>query len=202
MEKLNSYLEEPSKNVMVDIETLDKIPNAVILYITAVHFDIETREIYDYIEIPVSINSCLKYDMSLNEETCLIWMNARGEVKDKVINSEKKYDIKQALSLFQDFINNLFDKRNKEIIRVSELNIWAKDPRFDLAIIRNAINKTSSDDIFWNLRKERSVRTIIGFDEVLAQGIKDHYSASHDPYYDCVAQIEMISKILNNIHYA
>lgn len=199
----NEYLKHPSRNVMVDIETLDTIPNSVILYINAIHFNIETQEIHDSINIPISIDSCLKSDMSINADTLLFWINGKEEVKNEVINNSRKFNIKKGLLMFKDFLTNLHDinGENNSNIHLNELNIWSKDPQFDLAIIKNSINKILNQDVFWNIRKERSVRTILAFNESFGKEIKEKYESNHHPYYDSIVQIKTISEILNKINY-
>lgn len=198
---INDYLRHPDENVMIDIETLNEGPNAVILYIAAIQFNIQTEEILFTTKIPVSIDSCLRNGMEVNERTIEWWFKNDSKVIQEVILNDSKVNIEDALRRLNTFIAQCSYASN---CNINDLYIWANSPRFDLGRLQNAYYKVFYDDVPWSIRMERDVRTIAGFNDGLKQTMKRLHrenNREHDPIEDCRMQIQLISRILNDIKY-
>lgn len=193
-----SRKEKECVNIMIDIETLGKIPGSVILSIGAVVFDIETGDViegnhqsfYDVIDLESSLHAGLKVDAS----TLLWWMSddqqeARSSLLEE-LNDENASDIHEVLADLAGFIEDRLEGRDKMI--------WANPPTFDLMILESAYDIIYME-IPWKHYEMMDLRTLkkiytgprIEFD--IKEGVK------HNALYDAKLQAKICSHIWNSI---
>jgi len=173
---------------MLDIETLGKGNNSVILSISAVVFDIHTGETGAEFHVDIDTQSCLDLGLEVNGSTITWWMNQSESARKMVFGGElRRVGIAAGLLLFKQFIENN---------GAEELCLWGRSPRFDVGIIENAARKVGSEDQFWNFRLERDVRTV----EAMAPQFKAAEPVTGIPHYgldDAKHQIKYTWKAWN-----
>lgn len=177
-------------NLMIDLESLGTKSGSVITQIGAVQFDIETGERGAIFKQNVSIDSCLKVGLKVQQSTIEFWLQQSDEARLGMIKDTKP--LGEVLYEFQAFIQSL---------QPSELYLWGNSARFDLGVLENAytaLNKSTP----WLFRNERDVRTIVG----LAPWIKDQFikrgnmGILHDAVDDCIFQIEYVVATYNYLN--
>ena len=169
---------------MIDIETMGNISYSSILSIAAVKFDIETGDIGEKFHVNITFKSCLDAGLIVNADTILWWMDRNSKARKAIISPTNPVSLVTALLSFNGFCSK-------------EYFIWGNSPRFDLGLIQNAYNKLDLP-IPWDFRKERDVRTLVGF----APEIKNNHvmvGVAHNPIDDCLNQISYCTKTYNTI---
>ena len=170
---------------MIDLETLSTKPNAVILSIGAVEFDIETGDIGESFFININVQDCLNHGLEVEGSTIVWWLEQSDDARSKITNSHAAM-LEDALDSFTAFFKNNYQ-------------VWGNSARFDLGILHNAYDKVGKRTP-WNFRKERCVRTLVS----MAPEVKaNHFftGVPHDPIDDCKNQIKYCVATWNKLTY-
>ena len=183
---MNKVLKPQMNHLMLDLETMGNKSKASILSIGAVEFDmvggVTGREFYQR----VNLQSCLDAGLVVNASTVMWWLTqseaARNEVckvGDTLVNTLNK------LTAFMNCLEKDFQ-------------LWGNGARFDIGILEDAYVACHYNEMPWNFRKERDVRTLVAF----APKIKDDFPFTgilHNPIDDCKHQIAYCSAIYNKL---
>ena len=171
---------------MIDIETLGKGPNSVILSIGAVQFDIETGDILDEFYQVVNPQTCIDIGMEMDIDTILWWIkkDVAGSLLFEI--NENASDIETSLIALAMFVT----------FGEEDVRIWAKSPRFDIVILESAY-KRCDIEYPWSYNRIMDLRTLMEiydgdrpkFD---IQGFK------HNALYDAKLQAKICSHIWNH----
>lgn len=175
------------KHLMIDIETLGSKPNAVLLSIAAVEFDLVTGQTGAIFEKNICVNSCIEVGLKMEHKTIFWWLKQSKEAQ-KTLTQHTGYPIKNVLREFAIWV---FDNYGLGVI------VWGNSARFDLGLLEAAFTACKMD-LPWEYYNERDVRTLVAFaPEVKANtkfdGIK-HYGVD-----DCKHQIKYCSEIFNKL---
>lgn len=166
---LNKYTD-----IMIDIETLDTKPTAVILSIAAVAFNIENGDIceekFDYV---LNYQEQIDNGRSTSIDTLLWWGAQSEEAKSLAFegNAPLHFAI-QELTIF--FMENCLDNAR----------VWANSPSFDLVILKDAFDQ----NVPWNFWNERDVRTVTS----LIPNDEEKVENNHIAIDDCINQINQV----------
>lgn len=176
-------------NLMVDLEGLGTKSNSVITQIGAVQFDIETGELGKQFKANISIDSCLKVGLKVDQGAIEFWLNQSDGARLGMIKNSKP--LGEVLYEFQAFIQTL---------KPSELYLWGNSARFDLGLLENAYTACNKQTP-WLFRNERDVRTIVGRHPEIKKRYVDRGSVGilHDAIDDCIFQIEYLVATHNYI---
>lgn len=170
-------------DVVIDLETLSRRPDAAIISIAAVPFctDTETLEdmkkaglsgvpaydalmtdkdpVKDYaFYIAVNATSCALEGMNFEEDTIRFWKEASPEAK-AALSSYEAVSIVSALHLLEHYLERL-----KETSGGGELVIWTQGTDFDIPILKSAFRKVlriDPDQLPWKYNNVRDARTFI-----------------------------------------
>lgn len=113
------------QDVMIDVETLDTRPSAVLLSIAAVRFDVEEDVIYgDMLHVHVDIDSCLAAGRTVSGSTIMWWLDQSDEARSKLVNAPR-HSLREALTMLSEFIT-------------PEDRVWGNGASFDNAIMADA----------------------------------------------------------------
>lgn len=170
------------KNIMVDLETLGKGSDAVIIAIGAVEFD-ETG-LGGTFYTNVDPQSCVDIGMKMDVSTVMWWMQqsdaARSAFKDRGVH------VGQALRDFSEYIEATAGK---------DAEVWGNGATFDNVILSNAYQLTKQVKP-WQYWADRCYRTL----KNLYPGIGyEHVGTAHNAKDDAVKQAIHASKILAHI---
>lgn len=168
---------------MVDLETLDTKPTAVILSIGAVIFNkdgLHKAKFY----LPVDKYSCLYKGMTVSESTDKFWQKQSPEAR-KVLTDPNRVDITTALKALQNYVY-------KTCKTTKNVHLVGNSCRFDMGILENAYNVCGLKP-FWNPFKELDYRTFKNLKEIDGKPkpeIKRGQGVHHCSLDDAVAQAE------------
>lgn len=168
-------------HVMIDIETLSTEPNAVIVELAAVPFDM--RSTGESFSAAINPDSCLKVGLHVSMDT-IKWHS----INSKIIPVHGTASLLDALMYFRSWAGDLERESGKELV------FWANSPSFDLVILRSAY-KAINVEPFWKYWQERDMRTVMS---LLPKRM--HMKNSHVALEDCVVQINCLKQALNELN--
>lgn len=184
-------------HMMIDIETLSKKDNAIILSIGAAMFDPKSGNIgstfyvrSDFMKTERKFPG--KYHM--DAETISWWMMQSKEAREEVFGGfVKKFGKDQETMVNQFFLfcsmeNNeqLFNNGGKNPIRY-----WAKGPDFDMRILGKSL-EIINQPLPWYYNSKRDVRTFTEHDPGVYDRIKN--KDQHNALGDALYQIKVVKE--------
>lgn len=169
-------------NVVVDIETLSLKPDAAIISIAALPFNLDRDVLnydglYGYSGVPafdeltkgtscpeeflpfyetIDATSCAMAGLSFDMETVEFWSEMPDEAKSAILDTPR-VSIRQALEDFVAYLENLKGRHQAD-----ELVIWVQGSDFDIPVLKNAMYKVlelTPDTLPWKHRNIRDART-------------------------------------------
>lgn len=185
----NSIRMQPLSNVMLDIETLGTSPDAAVLSIGAVFFNLDTGEIGNKFYRTISLESCISAGLSVDASTITWWMNQGDEAKS-LFSDKDATSIEKALSDLTGFMK-------RHAADISNLQVWGNGPSFDNTIISNLYRKTGISRP-WAYHNDRCVRTIVELGR--KRGIDPKNTAAfngtkHNALDDAIHQAKYVAEI-------
>ena len=189
--------------MMIDLETLDTRPSAVVLSIGAVVFNTEMSHpmsgaegelkavIVDRFMRVLDIQEQIYRQRTVSQDTLLWWQNQSIAAKAEAFNSVR-HPVIQVLNEFQDFAGSNWAPDGKHINA-----FWASPVAFDLPIWED-LARTFNKDVPWKYNQRYDVRTVV---REAGLSVKDHEYTSpgipHTPVYDCEWQIDLLTAARN-----
>lgn len=177
-------------NIMVDLETLSTAPNAMILSIGAVAFDVPfkpgtVKEFYVEIDLS-SYNNTTLFDFS--PATVQWWMGQSEEARQLFTPKETDLPLTEALEQFSDFVF---------VHAGATPKVWGNGASFDNVIMSNAfkICGVRQPWQFWNDRCYRTVKNL--YKEIPYEFEGTPHNALDDAYNQAahLARISEIKKL-------
>lgn len=178
--------EIPSKNVMIDAETLATTADAVILSIGAVKFDLAKGRVHndDGFYCSISVESNLDLKRRISEDTLIWWMKQPAEAQ--VVFHEPKETLAQALLEFSDWL------------ATDDYVVWSNGADFDIPMLQHAYTQLQMETPwkFWNSRCFRTLKNLPGAKNISVppSGIK--HNALADAYNQAQMAVAIYQKIL------
>lgn len=164
-------------DVMVDIETLDTTPNAVILSIGAVAFN--RAGVIDTFYTNISLKDNLKHNRTISEDTFYWWMS-QDKQAGKVLG-ENPTTMYLALHRFLEFMRSNGDIR--------KLRLWGNGAAFDNVILRDALSQiTLGGAEVWKFYNDMCFRTYVKMNNI--ERVRP--TVAHDALSDALAQTQSL----------
>lgn len=135
-------------DIMIDIETLGKGSNSVIVSIAAVGFDIDGGRIKDKYYTLVDPQSCVDIGMTMDVSTVMWWFN---QPERTWVDGEKR----RISEVMTDLVNFYYHRPGLP----RHTRVWANSPSFDLAILRSAYRRLGVV-CPWTYKDEMDLRTL------------------------------------------
>ena len=142
-------------DIMIDLETLDTSPSAVILTIGAVKFD-RTR-IADELYIRLDVDEQINRNRTVDDGTVKWWSTQPESIQNEALGEHDRMAVADAIQTINRFI-------------VGADCIWGQGYGFDMTILENLYLQTGFNKPwnFWNLRDSRTVFKLMPTDPVQA----------------------------------
>lgn len=170
-------------HVMVDIETLGKNNDAVILSIGACKFDPMGDSIIDSFYVAIDPATCVANGLKMSVSTVMWWMDdQRDEARSRMMG-EERLDLATALYGFSSWFG------------AESLPLWGNGATFDNVILRNAYAALGEEApwMFWDDRCYRTFKN-------LAPGIKiTRIGTYHNALDDAISQAKHMQTIVAHL---
>lgn len=186
-------------DIMLDLETLGNQNCPVLIQLSAVAFNLETKEIYGQYNSLISPQSCVKAKLQSDGSTVDWWLQQEMSVVKKVfvdaVTSGK--DLSVTLDEFTLFVNNL-----KKTYQTEEVLIWGNGMLADNRWILSAYNAVKKEPP-WCFWQDQDVRTMVNLGHRLLNfdPKKDipFEGEKHNAIDDCKHQIKYICAIYEKL---
>lgn len=174
--------------VMLDLETMGNGPDAAIVAIGAVAFDIETcniapRGFYERIDLASSVEAGGVMDVS----TVTWWLDQSQAARDEITRNDiDRIHIDTALARFTAWL---------DINTADTPRVWGNGAAFDNVILRSAYGRCGRAAPWphWNDRCYRTIKGLYG------SNIKiERHGTHHHAYADAEAQAVHLLRMLNS----
>lgn len=139
-------------NLMIDLETMGKKPNAPIISIGGVFFDPKKGELGPEFCRAISLESAMEQGAVPDGDTILWWLRQSPEARAAICVANAM-SISKALLKFNEFITCNADN-------LKYLKVWGNGATFDNVILRSAFERASLP-CRWHFSNDHDVRTIV-----------------------------------------
>lgn len=145
----------PLLDVMIDLETLEVLPDCVILSIGAVSFDPRGHDIIERLELKPTIEDQTEiYHRSISDATIEWWSKQSSAALDEAMSEENRKPFTECLDILYKFCWN-------------RRAVWSNGAPFDLVVLEHAWRQTSEKPNpvpwpFWSMRDTRTLYEIAG----------------------------------------
>ena len=167
---------------MLDIETLSKDHNAVILTLGAVRFNPYSNTITSELYMKPDVDEQSEMGRHIDESTIEWWATQAADVQNEAFDPSGRIDVEQFL-----------DDLNRFLVGVT--NIWSQGPLFDIIILENLykqMNKPAPWN-FWQIRDSRTLFGVHGDPRVKGK------AGLHNALEDCISQAGAVQQIYNQL---
>jgi len=176
-----------STDVMVDLETLDTRPSAVILSIGACLVNWRTGEPSNPFYAVVDLASSREAGLTESPDT-LAWWNRQSPEARRVF-TDPSVSLDEALSLFAHYLRGFNSK---------DVKIWGNGSDFDNVILANAYDALSYDAP-WRFYNNRCFRTVKNVMSDRIQEI-DRAGTYHNALDDAMHQARILLQLKDHFH--
>ena len=174
-------------DVMIDVETLDTRPSAVLLSIGAVRFDINTPHVFDTntFHVHIDIDSCLERGRTVSGSTILWWMDQDDAARRRMTET-KRIPLRDALLQLSKFINE-------------QDRVWGNGAGFDNVILHDAYRSVNMSTP-WRYWGDMCYRTVKNLHRDVPKPRFD--DVKHDALADALHQAVHLQMIYQKIRQA
>ncbi len=166
--------------LMVDLETLSKLPTAAISSIGAVIFEPHSDWIGESFHLHVSLENCQRHGLTIDASTVTWWLGQDDTARQTLIVGQ--LDAAPLITALEAF-SNFFP---------SGAEIWCNGNSFDLPILANAYHAIGAETP-WAFYNERDLRTLKG----LNKGARiQREGTHHNALDDAIHQARLVQHIL------
>ena len=179
-------MEKPQLNLMLDLETASTRPEAAILSIAIVPFNLDASEpapeVPHHYEV-INFASCFFEGDDIDKETQRRWMQQPVAAQLEIINRQGSH-VRMAIRDAYNYLTYLSEQY--------ELIIWSQGIDFDFPILEYAFEKYVESNkkpySYWN---KRDTRTIIKWSNVNSHDYV-RTGTAHNALDDCRTQIKNV----------
>lgn len=185
-------------DVMVDLETLARSPDSVIISIGIVPFNLHTGEFTkdDSFHLRPDPVEQTRSGRVVDYSTVKWWTQQDQSARD-YFNKDSDTTLLVALTRIRRHFNQyLIPTLNNG----NNVRVWGNGPTFDISILEHAFRQHNVA-VPWNYGDVRCVRTITDFNPKVKEKYKSNFNGTmHNPIDDCISQIGYISEIVREIY--
>ena len=178
-------------DIMTDIETLGTKPDSTVFQVSAIAFDITTKEQFSVFNEIIDI----KYEkMIADGDTIKWWLNTDKELLHRLLCHE---NAKKGSIVFDEFQRWILTQTKN----FKDIYLWGNGIKFDNVMIQSQMDKYGlTYPIFY--QNDRDVRTILELasmksgltQKMIQESCKDKDEVLHNALDDCSFQVRMVCK--------
>lgn len=177
--------------VMLDLETMGNGPDAAIVAIGAVAFDLETATISPRgFYVRIDLESAVKNGGVMGPETVLWWLQQTQEARDEIAAPDiERVEILVALASFRRWI--------EDEAAGADTRMWGNGASFDNVILRGAYQRARQLQPWhwWNDRCYRTIKGLYGSD-IKIERLGTHHHALADAESQALHLLRMLDSDL------
>lgn len=154
-------------HIMLDLETMGNGPQAAIIAIGAVAFDLSGIKSRFYVQ--VSLESSMRAGLVADPSTIMWWMQQSEQARIAFKDNDKAAQLRGVLGKFAQWLHEVGGEQ-----------VWGNGASFDNAILSNAYRATGTEQPwkFWNDRCYRTFKSM--FNAIPLERSGTHHNALDD----------------------
>ena len=170
-------------DAMVDVECMGTGPNAALMQLGCVFFDLQTQTLGPRFLRNIHLATAVRDGGVIEPGTVLWWLGQSDEARKVRFNA---VDIKEVLREFRLWVAG--------VCRFEDVRPWGNSASFDLGILGSAYKRMGVDApwVHWN---ERDFRTVRNLYPSVEYDPKQKGDSAHDALADAIFQAEHLMKI-------
>jgi len=172
-------------NIMIDLETMGNGPNAAIVAIGAVEFDIEKLEIGDQFYEIVDLESSIKSAKGVVDASTVYWWLQQSDKARSEICSDKAISIHGVLAMLYNWVDRCCANEG--------MKVWGNSSAFDNVILRTSYQRCGMEPP-WDFWNDRCYRTVCGL--MLPKIEFEHVGEHHRAVDDAMSQVLHLFKLI------
>lgn len=153
--------------IMLDLETMGKGPNAAITQIGAVVFDVEKRITLERLQVYVDLEDSVRNGGEMDASTVVWWLQQDADARNSF--NYATLSVNESLDLFTELV------LRHEPAEDEGVPVWGNGASFDNVILRRTYERAGKIAP-WNFWQDRCYRTILkslpGYPKVDFEGVK------------------------------
>ena len=165
------------KHVMIDLESLGKTADSVILSIGAVPFDMDGT-MGEPFEIFPEVDSQIKQHRNIEWSTIQWWMEQSDLARRSIAEPVRSKMLYECLSNFKDWCEYNLDEK---------FRVWANGASFDTAMLNQAYADCDLETP-WSYKNQMDCRTMVYMSKISTRKY-DSSGTKHNAVDDCKWQI-------------
>jgi hypothetical protein len=168
----------------IDIETLGKNPNTVVLTIGGIKFNPHADDgLHSEFYYRVDADAQIENGRTVEEDTLAWWAKQDKEIQAEALDPEGRTSVETTLKAL-----------NKWLVGVDK--IWCQGPVFDIGILENLYKEANLHHnwSFWNIRDSRTLFGLMPKDPR-----KEMNFAAHNALADAIVQSLCIQKVYKEL---
>lgn len=171
-------------HLMIDIETLGTGPESVVLSVAMLPFGATIDALGKPIKFGINKEDQFIEGRRIDSATAVWWLRqSPAAIAVMADMQENAVSLSRARGIIAETIGLGYE------------GIWANDPDFDCAILRNLC-----PDISWPFWTHRSMRTVKALAEVNSIDLSKIVNPNaHDPEQDCYTQVRQVMEVHNRL---
>lgn len=174
------------KHIMVDLETLSTEPNAAIVSIGAVVFDMTTKKLGEQFYAQISLESSMNAGLDVKASTILWWVAQTDKARLEICGKQNRYySLEEALLMFTKWTESLSDNPN-------DIYIMGNGAAFDNVVLRSAY-KAVNRPAPWPYANDECYRTL---KNMYATTQAARYGEHHNALDDAITQAHHLMEFM------
>lgn len=138
---------ESISGIAIDLESMAKSPNGIILSVGMCRFDVARKTIWDEFQVNIDAKDSARYGMIADEETVQWWSTQPKEVLRSATKNPETLDT--ALTKIRGYIE-----------KTKNPNIWSYGSLFDFPMLEWSFRAAGYKNVPWSFRKANCARTM------------------------------------------
>lgn len=171
-------------DVMVDVECMGKRPDAAVVSLGAVFFDLQTCSLGPTFLQTIHLGSAVTHGGTMDPGTVMWWLGQSDEAR-KGIRFDGR-DIALVLGDFADFLGRT--------CRLADVRPWGNNDWFDIPKIESAYERLGAS-VPWYWTNVRDFRTVRNLNPQVEYDYKSKGDSAHNALADAIFQAEHLFKI-------
>lgn len=175
-------------NVMLDLETMGNGPNAAIVAIGAVAFDIEARTLGSTFYALVELESSVAFGGQMDASTVMWWMQQSQAARSALTGPTEPAPLPSTLTRFTLWLHSLTTERT-----LKDICVWGNGAAFDNVILASAYRRMRMPAP-WKHWNDRCYRTVKALNRHVTL---ERTGTHHHALDDAISQAQHLIAILN-----
>jgi|LauGreDrversion4_2_1035121.scaffolds.fasta_scaffold15966_1 hypothetical protein len=181
-------------HIMIDLETMGTRPDAPIIAIGAVSFDVDTDWVWRTFYVNIDLQSAVSAGAKIDPSTVMWWMKQSDEAR-AALTASKPVGITTALDQFDEWVAVV--SGGKDAVDLMVDGVWGNGVSFDNTLLSETYKRLGRTPP-WPFWKDRCYRTVKSmFQNVPMERSGTHHNALDDARTQAQHLIE-ISKAHGN----